>query len=66
MRATRLGHEACAESAAVELAGRLSLGALAAVHRCARLLITTDRGTLRLARLGSLDVGMLELADAAA
>jgi heptosyltransferase III len=34
---------------AIDLAGRLSLGALAAVHRRARLVVTTDSGALHLA-----------------
>ena len=34
---------------AVDIAGRLSLGALAAVHRRARLVVTTDSGALHLA-----------------
>jgi heptosyltransferase III len=34
---------------AIALAGRLSLGALAAVHRRARLVVTTDSGALHLA-----------------
>jgi ADP-heptose:LPS heptosyltransferase len=34
---------------AIDLAGRLSLGALAALHRRARLVVTTDSGALHLA-----------------
>ena len=34
---------------AIDVAGRLSLGALAAVHRRARLVVTTDSGALHLA-----------------
>ncbi|MDQ3891203.1 MAG: hypothetical protein M3312_11735 [Actinomycetota bacterium] len=38
-----------AATPAVDLGGRLSLGALAAVHRSARLVVTTDSGALHLA-----------------
>ena len=36
-------------TSAIDVAGRLSLGALAAVHRRARLVVTTDSGALHLA-----------------
>jgi heptosyltransferase-3 len=39
----------CADTPAVDLSGRLSLGALAALHRRARLVVTTDSGALHLA-----------------
>jgi ADP-heptose:LPS heptosyltransferase len=44
-----LAREVGAGVPAINLAGRLSLGALAAVHRRARLVVTTDSGALHLA-----------------
>jgi heptosyltransferase III len=49
---------------AIDLAGRLSLGALAAVHRCARLVVTTDSGALHLAAaVGAPVVGLFGPGD---
>jgi ADP-heptose:LPS heptosyltransferase len=49
---------------AIELAGRLSLGALAAVHRRARLVVTTDSGALHLAAvMGAPVVGLFGPGD---
>ena len=44
-----LAREVADGTPAIDLAGRLSLGALAAVHRRARLVVTTDSGALHLA-----------------
>jgi len=44
-----LAREVADGTRTVDLAGRLSLGALAAVHRRARLVVTTDSGALHLA-----------------
>ena len=44
-----LAREVADGTPAIDLAGRLSLGALAAVHRRARLVVTTDNGALHLA-----------------
>jgi ADP-heptose:LPS heptosyltransferase len=44
-----LAAEVATGTPAIDLAGRLSLGALAAVHRRARLVVTTDSGALHLA-----------------
>ena len=44
-----LAREIADGAPAIDLAGRLSLGALAAVHRRARLVVTTDSGALHLA-----------------
>jgi heptosyltransferase-3 len=49
---------------AIDLAGRLSLGALAAVHRRARLVVTTDSGALHLAAaVGAPVVGLFGPGD---
>src|SRR5829696_4894836 len=45
----RLAREVADGTPAIDLAGRLTLGALAAVHRRARLVVTTDSGALHLA-----------------
>ena len=51
---------------AIELAGCLSLGALAAVHRRARLVVATDSGALHLAAaMGAPVVGLFGPADPA-
>jgi heptosyltransferase III len=48
----------------IDLAGRLSLGALAAVHRRARLVVTTDSGALHLAAaMGAPVVGLFGPGD---
>ena len=53
-------------SRAVGLAGRLSLGALAALHRRARLVVSTDSGALHLAAMmGAPVVGLFGPADPA-
>ena len=44
-----LAREVADGTDAVDVAGRLSLGALAAVHRRARLVVTTDSGAMHLA-----------------
>ena len=44
-----LAREVAAGTPAIDLAGRLSLGGLAAIHRRARLVVTTDSGALHLA-----------------
>ena len=44
-----LAREVADGAPAIDLAGRLSLGALAAVHRRARLVVTTDSGALHVA-----------------
>ncbi|HEX2104379.1 MAG TPA: glycosyltransferase family 9 protein [Solirubrobacteraceae bacterium] len=44
-----LAHEVADGTPAINIAGRLSLGALAAIHRRARLVVTTDSGALHLA-----------------
>ncbi|MBD0291621.1 MAG: glycosyltransferase family 9 protein [Thermoleophilia bacterium] len=46
-----LVREVTGGTGALDLAGRLSLGALAAVHRRARLVVTTDNGALHLAAI---------------
>lgn len=49
---------------AIDVAGRLSLGALAAVHRRARLVVTTDSGALHLgAAMGTRVVGLFGPGD---
>jgi heptosyltransferase III len=49
---------------AIDVAGRLSLGALAAVHRRARLVVTTDSGALHLAAaMGAPVVGLFGPGD---
>jgi heptosyltransferase III len=49
---------------AIDLAGRLSLGALAAVHRRARLVVTTDSGALHIAAaVGAPVVGLFGPGD---
>jgi ADP-heptose:LPS heptosyltransferase len=49
---------------AIDLAGRLSLGALAALHRRARLVVTTDSGALHLAAvMGAPVVGLFGPGD---
>ena len=51
-------------SPAIDLAGRLSLGALAAVHRRAKLVVTTDSGALHLAAaVGAPVVGLFGPGD---
>jgi ADP-heptose:LPS heptosyltransferase len=51
-------------TSAIDLAGRLSLGALAAVHRRARLVVTTDSGALHLAAaVGAPVVGLFGPGD---
>jgi heptosyltransferase III len=61
-----VSHVVGAGSRAVGLAGRLSLGALAALHRRARLVVSTDSGALHLAALmGAPVVGLFGPADPA-
>jgi ADP-heptose:LPS heptosyltransferase len=49
---------------AIDVAGRLSLGALAAVHRQARLVVTTDSGALHVAAaMGAPAVGLFGPGD---
>ena len=60
-----LVREVAAGTPAIALAGRLSLGALAAVHRRARLVVATDSGALHLAAaMGAPVVGLFGPADA--
>jgi heptosyltransferase-3 len=60
----KLAREIAAGSPAIELAGRLSLGALAAIHRRARLVVTTDSGALHLAAvMGTPVVGLFGPGD---
>ena len=44
-----LAHEVADGAPAIDVAGRLSLGAVAALHRRARLVVTTDSGALHVA-----------------
>jgi ADP-heptose:LPS heptosyltransferase len=56
--------EVAKRATAIDLAGRLSLGALAAVHRRARLVIATDSGALHLAAvMGTPVVGLFGPGD---
>jgi heptosyltransferase-3 len=60
----RLAREIADGTTAVGLAGRLSLGALAAVHRRSRLVVTTDSGALHLAAvMGARVVGLFGPGD---
>ena len=59
-----LAREVADGTPALELAGRLSLGALAAVHGRARLVVTTDSGALHLAAaMGAPVVGLFGPGD---
>jgi heptosyltransferase-3 len=59
-----LAREVAEGTPAIELAGRLSLGALAAVHRRARLVVTTDSGALHLAAvMGAPVIGLFGPGD---
>ena len=59
-----LAREVADGAPTLELAGRLSLGALAAVHRRARLVVTTDSGALHLAAaMGAPVVGLFGPGD---
>ncbi len=59
-----VSHVVATGSRAVGLAGRLSLGALAALHRRARLVVSTDNGALHLAAMmGAPVVGLFGPAD---
>lgn len=59
-----LVREVAEGAGAVGLAGRLSLGALAALHRRARLVVTTDSGALHLAAvMGAPVVGLFGPGD---
>jgi ADP-heptose:LPS heptosyltransferase len=59
-----LAREVAEGTPAIDLAGRLSLGALAAVHGRARLVVTTDSGALHLAAaMGARVVGLFGPGD---
>jgi heptosyltransferase III len=60
----RLAREVAEGTPAIDLAGQLSLGGLAAVHRRARLVVTTDSGALHLAAaMGARVVGLFGPGD---
>jgi ADP-heptose:LPS heptosyltransferase len=59
-----LAREVANGTPAIDLAGRLSLGVLAAVHRRARLVVTTDSGALHIAAaMGAPAVGVFGPGD---
>ena len=61
---TTLTRQVAEGTPAIDLAGRLSLGALSAVHRRARLVVTTDSGALHLAAaMGAPVVGLFGPGD---